>query len=181
MGNFTLELFLLLLNILIVYLFILEKRKHKKLTDKLQSLYKTVNEERSELKKLSTKNLFENKRQAFRVEIPSTKINFQIIDTDSTLLSLLNKKGQGEIVDISYTGMKFICDFDLPIRNNIILNLEFILGSETFFINGKLLRKEGHQNNKYIIYGVKFSKLTYSDEKRLMKVISQLELHKKKM
>lgn len=180
MEQFILEIALVVSNFFLIYLFLIEKKKEKQLKEELQGMFQTMSEQKLELKKFSQKKLVDNKRKAFRVMIPEAELHFRICATDSVISKLLNKRGVGYIQDISYTGIKFTCDYDLPVRHNIMIEIEFTINNESFILEGLVIRKESHKQIKNVVYGASFINVSPSEEKRLMKCIHELELQKKK-
>ncbi|HZG61775.1 MAG TPA: hypothetical protein VEY68_15085 [Anoxybacillus sp.] len=46
--------------------------------------------------------------------------------------------------------MKLECDYDLPVRKGVFLQLHFVLDNEEFSFKGKIVRKEEWMNNNHI-------------------------------
>lgn len=79
------------------------------------------------------------------------------------------KKGQGNVLDVSRSGMKLSCRYDLPVRKQIILDLKFMINNHPFSLTGKIVRKE--ETLKSMIYGIQF---LWNDEKVIQQLAQQL-------
>lgn len=118
-------------------------------------------------------------RKAFRIKLLDQKCIFEFIDFGDKLLEpLKHRKAEGKIKNISRTGMKLSCEFDLPVRKQILLQLHFVLHDEEFSLVGKIVRKEELMNNIY--YGIEFIEPDSKEQQRLFQVIQKMEIEKRK-
>ena len=119
------------------------------------------------------------RRRAFRIKLIDQKCIFGLIDFGDKLLEpLRHKKGEGKIKDISHTGIKLSCEFDLPVRKQIVLQLQFVLDNEEFSFKGKIVRKEELMNE--INYGIDFIEADPKEKQRLYQVIQRMEIQRRK-
>lgn len=121
-------------------------------------------------------------RKFFRVDVPDIECNFEFAYIGGQSFNLLkNKKGVGKIKDISAGGIKMICDYDIPLRTEVIINIEFELKNEPFSLKAQILRKEEHYNLPYFVYGMQFVDMNLKDEERLLFILNQIEIEQRKI
>jgi hypothetical protein len=77
--------------------------------------------------------------------------------------------------------MKLLSNYDLLVQYQIIAQLNFIINNEKFDLKGKFVRKKTKVECKQFIYGIQFLELSKQDEYRLGKVITEIQLEKKKI
>lgn len=119
------------------------------------------------------------RRNAYRVQLLEQTCKFEFINFgDKALEKLINRKGEGKIRDISRTGMKLICNYDLPVRKKVFLQLHFVLFNEEFSLKGKIVRKEELMND--IVYGIEFMEINSTDKERLYRLIQRAEINRRK-
>ncbi|MBB5325647.1 hypothetical protein HNQ34_002748 [Anoxybacillus tepidamans] len=104
---------LAILLVLILLLIYISKQKQLREKDEyIDSLQQKLTELHDKLKKME-------KRRAFRINLLEPECIFELIACGDQLLKRLkHKKGKGKIKDISLTGVKLECDYDLPVRNS---------------------------------------------------------------
>ncbi|AET58036.1 PilZ domain-containing protein [Paenibacillus terrae] len=131
--------------------------------------------EKKEIKKLLEEaNSKLNRREAFRLGIPDEGCAFEFLHFgDETLARLTHRKGIGKIQDISVKGLKLICDYDLPLKKPVLIQVEFELNKEPFVLQAHLIRKEAHISQPFITYGLVFAEMSSSDQERLVYCINQ--------
>ncbi|CCQ98342.1 conserved hypothetical protein [[Clostridium] ultunense Esp] len=159
-----------------LFLFLLiHKNYKKKLSEKDEQI---ISMEES-LDELQTKVKEMEKRRGFRVKLTDTECSFTLIDSnDKNLEPLKNKKGKGWVRDISWTGIKMACQYDLPIRKGIILQIEFAIKDEEFTVLGKIVRKEDLINEFH--YGIEFIDMKVSEQQKLYQVLQYLVIEQEK-
>ncbi|MEC0181229.1 PilZ domain-containing protein [Paenibacillus peoriae] len=131
--------------------------------------------EKKELKKsLEEANSKLNRREAFRLGVPDEGCAFEFLHFgDETLAGLTHRKGIGKIQDISAKGLRLICDYDLPLKKTILIQIEFELNKEPFTLQAHLIRKEAHISQPFITYGLIFVEMIPTDQERLVYCINQ--------
>ncbi|MDA3129435.1 PilZ domain-containing protein [Aliibacillus thermotolerans] len=163
-SDFLMILFLclfLVLFLITIVSFAVEIQ-HKKRD--IQRLKKTIAELE---KKLNQKHY----RQDHRVEFTSKKCTFEIIRIGNQIFQQSERKqGQGDALDISRSGLKLLCRYDLPVRKKIILQLKFHVNNKPFVLTGKIVRKE--ETLEQVAYGIQF---IGNDEKLLQQLAQQLQ------
>lgn len=118
------------------------------------------------------------RRRGYRAKLLDQECVIELIDfSDKMLEPLRNRKGKGKIKNISPTGMKMSCEFDLPIQKQIVLLIHFVLNDEEFTFKGKIVRKEVLMNE--IIYGIDFFGADPKEEQRLLQVINRMEIERR--
>jgi c-di-GMP-binding flagellar brake protein YcgR len=124
-----------------------------------------------EVKKPNSEN---NRRMCLRVEVDKIFCMMQFDDFgDSKLNNLKSKKIDGYIEDISLTGLKFVSNFELPVRSNINITVSFKLDGFVFAIPGKIVRRADHLNNDFVTYGIQFTSLLPNQQKQLNELINE--------
>lgn len=138
-----------------------------------------INLLKESLADLQAKLKDKERRRAFRIKLLDQVCIFEFIDFGDKLLEpLKHRKGEGKIKDISCTGMKLSCEFDLPVRKQIVLQLGFVLDDEEFSLKGKIVRKEELMNE--INYGIDFIEAAPKEKQRLLQVIQRMEIERRK-
>lgn len=166
-GVSTITAFALIL--LLIYLFF--KRQVSRKDSQINELLKSLSDQQAKLKD-------EEKRQAFRMKLLEQKCALEFVDFgDESLEKLKHRKVEGQIKDISRTGIKLICEFDLPVRKQITLQLNFVLQDEDFSFKGKIVRKEEKLND--ITYGIEFIEVGEKEQQQLFKVLQTMEIERK--
>ncbi len=166
-------LFFLLMGIIGVF-FQLYRGKLKKKEHQINELLKQVKRLRDQITKV-------NKRRGFRLDMADYECDFQFIELeDPTLQELKNREAAGKIKDISIIGMRIGCNYDLPLKNNITIKIEFKLQSECFSLQALLTRKEKHIDNPDVIYGMQFVEMSLDDNSRLLQCLKNIEIERRK-
>lgn len=165
-------LLVLLIGVIVVF-FQLYRGKLKKKEHQINELLKQVKQLRDQIKNV-------NKRGGFRLDMADEECGFQFTELeDSSLQVLKNRKGVGKIKDISIIGMRIGCNYDLPLKNNVTIKIEFKLQSECFSLQALLTRKEKHIDSPDVIYGTKFVEMSLDDNKRLLQCLKNLETERR--
>lgn len=146
---------------------------------KLRIKDEQINALQESLTDLKEKMKDKERRNAFRISLHEQKCTFEFIDFGDKLLEpLKHRKGEGKIRYISRTGLQMICDYDLPVRKQISLQLYFVLQNEEFSFKGKIVRKVEQLNN--IVYGIEFIEVNDKEQQRLHLLIQQMEIERRK-
>ncbi|WP_404429453.1 EAL domain-containing protein [Sutcliffiella horikoshii] len=103
--------------------------------------------------KAEVRKPFVNRRNYFRIELPMP------IRGDLTVKQIKGKEvqlGQTGVVigNIGPGGLRFLSHMQFPVRDDLILAIEFMLLSEVRTVSGKIVWKEEAENN--YLYGVAF-------------------------
>jgi c-di-GMP-binding flagellar brake protein YcgR len=164
----TLLLFMLILLLFYIY----QQKQIREREKQINSLQQSLNDLQVKLKEME-------RRRAFRIKLPEQDCIFELIDFDDKLLERLKyKKGKGKIRDISLSGIKLECDYDLPVRKGIFLQLHFVLQDVEFSFKGKIVRKEELMKN--IIYGIEFIDVNLKEQQRLYVVLQKISVENRK-
>lgn len=120
-----------------------------------------------------------NKRKNFRVDvfIEDAILTFTSFG-DPTLNKLVGKMSKVFIENLSATGAKIQCDFNLPVRKGISITLNFKLINENFCLPGKMVRKEEFNECKFN-YGIEF-KIPKEDKEKLYIILNAILIEKEK-
>ncbi len=155
--------------------FLIHSHYKKKLVykdEQISLMQVTLNEMQTKVKELE-------RRRGFRVTLTDTDCYFTLADSnDKNLEPLRNKKGKGWVRDISWIGIKMACQYDLPIRKGIILQIEFTIKNEEFTVLGKIVRKEDLMNE--FNYGIEFTDMKVSEQQKLYQVLQYLVIEQEK-
>lgn len=161
--------------ILVFLYFLIHSHYKKKLVykdEQISLMQVTLNEMQSKVKELE-------RRRGFRVNLPDTECYFTLVDSnDKNLEPLKNKKGKGWVRDISWIGIKMACPYDLPVRKEIILQIQFTIKNEEFTVMGKIVRKEEliHEYN----YGIELKHRNVNEQQRLYLLLQKMVLEQEK-
>ncbi|TFB25116.1 PilZ domain-containing protein [Filobacillus milosensis] len=169
------ELIIIFFLLIIVYRLIKDtKNKHQE----INSLKKRL--ENTSSKPLSATQFLKAQRKNFRIKVYNVPIELTITKCDNPKLQkLIGKKINGDIEDISLSGLKFISEFSLPIKVKFETDIMFFLKNEQFKITALLVRKEEHIKEKLISYGIQFEKMSYKQEKQLAVSLHKVETERK--
>ncbi|MCQ6278573.1 PilZ domain-containing protein [Bacillus sp. EB600] len=109
-----------------------------------------------------------NKRKNFRVKANDIYciVKFDHFG-DPKLQKLKDKTIEGYIEDISLTGMKFVSNYELPVRSDIRITTSFQLDQFVFSLKGKIVRRQDHLKFENVIYGIEFTDLLPNQQKQL--------------
>lgn len=159
--------------VLVIIFFIIFFQKHIRIKkSQIHALQHEIEELQAKLKK-------KERRNSFSLKLLEQTCTFEFINFgDKTLEKLINKKGEGKIRDISLTGLKLICNYDLPVRKKVFLQLHFVLLKEEFLLKGKIVRKEEQMSD--IVYGIEFMEINTKDRNRLYRLIQKAEINRSK-
>ncbi|MFQ3542589.1 PilZ domain-containing protein [Halobacillus rhizosphaerae] len=117
----------------------------------------------------------------FRLEIPS-KESFLILKVieNEDFTKLIGKIVKGNIKDISTTGVKFICPYNLPVHLKIKVEICFKIASKEFRFNAYIVRKDEHLSRKSKNYGIKFIEITSKEQENLIIELRKLEAQQRR-
>ena len=124
-----------------------------------------------------------NRRRFFRITLEEDDIDCDLIFLDfgnDKFKNLINKRISAKVIDLSVGGMRFACEYDLPVQNHIVSMISFEINDERFYLKCELARKEVKMENDNILYGVRFINLDKKTEGNLGKIIHQLEIKQQK-
>ncbi|MED5052947.1 PilZ domain-containing protein [Anoxybacillus rupiensis] len=163
-------LFLLIFSLILFHAFY--KQQLRKKEEQIHTLKESVTDLQIKLKD-------KEKRKAFRVKLFEQECHFELLESGNQPLgNLKNKKGAGQINDISRTGLQISCTLDLPVRKQIFLQIYFVIDGEPFSLKGRIVRKEELIN--HVIYGIEFVDLHQRDQQKLHRLIQRLEIERRK-
>src|SRR5690606_6250383 len=98
---------------------------------------------------------------------------------DDKLLFLQNKSIDGYIEDISATGLKFISLYNIPLKPNNKIRVEFTLNDKPFVFIASIIRKEESVLSKEIIYGLQFKELMIKEQDELTSELFKIEAQRR--
>ncbi|MET3696976.1 PilZ domain-containing protein [Bacillus oleivorans] len=121
-----------------------------------------------------------NRRKYHRVKVENIGCMIQFIDFGTNKLKpLVNKMVEANIEDISVGGMRITTCIDLPVQNQVISEITFVIKNQEFILQCEFVRKEAKFESNLIHYGIRFPGVSKNDENRLGRIINELELSKK--
>nr|WP_231710758.1 PilZ domain-containing protein [Gracilibacillus suaedae] len=122
-----------------------------------------------------------NIRNNFRITLHHHPCLITLIHLENAQLSRLkDKQFYGYVDNISTSGLMFLCNFNFPVKERVIVKLNISIKSYQFTLNGEVIRKEEHKKKKQIAYGVQFHKMSEKERIRLTKVLNEVMVEKKK-
>ncbi|MFC7321260.1 PilZ domain-containing protein [Halobacillus campisalis] len=162
----------LLLTGLIIYL-------QKKSKAERKRIYSLLDEERNKLKKKQSED--KNRRGSFRLTLNRKDCTLVLKEsTHGNMEKLKERSLKGYIENISASGVKFVCRYDLPVKFNFKVTSVFELRGEEFSLGADIVRKEEHTNHQLMIYGLQFVEMTAKDQERLSIVLHRIESENRK-
>lgn len=162
---------------MLIVLFIFRKKRF----EKQRSYNSIVKRENTYIQKNRNRNfLGPNLRKTFRVVVNENHCSVRFLELEnSRLQKLKGKRFDGYLENISIGGLKLICDYDLPVKQNIFIEISFRLKDEKFCLKGEILRKEVHNHKDMFVYGIKFVDISDEKQELLNKVLNQIIFEKK--
>jgi hypothetical protein len=158
--------------IILIFLFIYNKN-YKTRLEKNSNTQEKI-QKQIEIPKDVKKSKSKNRRMCLRVEVDKIYCMMTFNDFgDSKLNNLKTKKIDGYIEDISLTGLKFVSNYELPVRSDIKITVSFKLDGFIFTLPGKIVRRADHLNNDFVTYGIKFTSLLPGQQKQLNGLINK--------
>ncbi|MBU8907848.1 PilZ domain-containing protein [Desertibacillus haloalkaliphilus] len=146
-----------------------------------------ISRKNKEIKKLS-KQLQQltapsnNQRKHFRLKLDLDDVILTFKQMNQGAFKRLeNKKAKVKILDLSAGGAKIYCDLDVPIKESMLVNLDFHLRGVHFTLNGRIIRKETLTDYKTNVfnYGIEFI-ITHNDRARLNNLLNHIAVEKHK-
>jgi hypothetical protein len=159
--------------IVLIILFILYKydKARQGMNSNAQEKIQNDIEIPKEVKKPKSEN---NRRKCLRIEVEKIYCMMKFDEFgDSKLNNLKSKTIDGYIEDISLTGLKFVSNFELPVRSDIKITVSFKLDNFVFILPGKIVRRSDHLNNDFVTYGIQFTSLLPGQQKQLNRLINE--------
>ncbi|AXF55543.1 PilZ domain-containing protein [Salicibibacter kimchii] len=98
-----------------------------------------------------------SKRNAFRVDFSVKKCEYSIIEVANQASEHLEWK-DGEMKDISFSGMKLTSDKAIPIRQGVKVKIKCNLEGENVTLVGNVVRQEIYSAHQQMTYGIQFTK-----------------------
>ncbi|WP_158591749.1 PilZ domain-containing protein [Oceanobacillus halophilus] len=120
------------------------------------------------------------RRDSFRLRLENKTCEFQLLNVGNKNINPL-KKGKAIISDISYTGMKLICPYNLPIQQGVEIKLYFNLSNRDFVLKSKIVRKEEYSDKSHYIYGVVFTETDERTNDKLTIVLREIEMEQRRI
>ena len=118
-----------------------------------------------------------NHRNNFRVTLNEINCSVKFLDFENkTLSALTHKMFNGYLENISMSGLKLICDFDFPVKQSILIEINFELKNHEFILRGEIVRKEENNNKDLVAYGIQFLDIHEEESKLLNLILNQIIL-----
>src|SRR5690625_3348197 len=122
------------------------------------------------------------RRDAFRLEAEDLKCDFHIVQINNrNANSIIGKKGEGTIKNLSFTGLQLETALDLPVKSSIKLHLSFELNQELVTLKGLVMRKEIHVQRPAYVYGIKFVEPNRKKKSKFNRLLRYEELKRRKV
>ncbi len=114
-----------------------------------------------------------NRRKCIRVPVENEFCTVSFYEIGNPKFrSLRNKKITGYIKDISLSGLKMTSNFELPVRSDICVMISFELHGIPLILKGKIVRREDHLGEEFVVYGIEFQNLSRQAQLELSKFIN---------
>ncbi len=144
--------------------------------------YTKLKDYKKESRTSTDSGIFEdNTRHNFRINLHHQPCLITLTHLENSQLSQIkNKQFYGYVDNISTSGLKFLCNFNFPVKDRVMIKLNITIKSYSFTLTGEIIRKEEHNQNKQIAYGVHFNKMSEKERIRITKVLNEVMVEKKK-
>lgn len=119
-----------------------------------------------------------NNRENFRVALDDVNCFVEFLDVDNDNLN--PKFFNGVLKNISVGGVKFVCDYEYPIEEELEIKVRFSLNDSRFILKGIIVRKELYPERNRFGYGVKFTNLFDEDRELLYRLLNRIMVEKRK-
>ncbi|MCA0972283.1 PilZ domain-containing protein [Halobacillus litoralis] len=141
----------------------------------------TLQEEKNRMSLKYQKAYEHDQRSNFRIDLNEKDSKLIIESIDGDLEHKLKGKVIGGYIDnISVSGIKFVCPYNLPVSSNIKVKSVFTLGTEYFELDAVMVRKEENVKNKQRGYGIKFVDVPHRDQGRLNMEIRRIDSERRR-
>lgn len=165
---------LVLIILFFAFLLLMDERRLRKKNKEIERLRAFFEKEEDQAQSV-------NRRDFFRVEMSGESCRLEVLDAgDPTLDAIKNKRGEAQLLDISVTGAKINCRYDLPVRKKVLVQLHVTLREETFSFKGVLLRKEQQLDQSRVVYGIEYVDPDREDQKRLNVILNRIKIERHK-
>lgn len=119
-----------------------------------------------------------NHRDTFRMPVDDLACFVEFIDVDNEALN--PKFFNAVLKNISVGGVKFVCEHEYPIEEEVIIKIRFSLMDNRFIVRGKLVRKELYSEKDKFGYGVQFTNILEEDRELLYQILNRMLFEKKR-
>lgn len=119
-----------------------------------------------------------NHRDTFRMPVDDLACFVEFVDVDNEALN--PKFFNGVLKNISVGGVKFVCEYEYPIEDEVIIKIRFSLRDNRFIVRGKLVRKELYPEKEKFGYGVQFTNILEEDRELLYQILNRMMFEKKR-
>lgn len=169
-------------TILIVFLSIFIFRSRKLLKQKKNQNQNIISKKNEDfLIKPSIKHIGKERRNNARLSTPDIRCIVKFISfEDEKLKKLINKQFYGNLENISVGGLKFNCEYNVPVREKVIVQVSFNLMDYNYSLKAEVVRKEEILVIKEYCYGLRFIEIDIPQEKLLLKTINNLIIENKR-
>ena len=117
-------------------------------------------------------------RANFRVNLNDVPCFVEFLDVDNEELN--PKFFNAVLKNISVGGVKFDCDHEYPIEDDMMIKVRFSLKDSMFILKGRIVRKELYLDRKRFGYGVQFTSLLDEDKELLFHILNRIMVEKRR-
>ncbi|WP_047984470.1 PilZ domain-containing protein [Ornithinibacillus californiensis] len=119
-----------------------------------------------------------NLRENFRVSLDDVHCFVEFLDVENEELN--PKFFNGVLKNISVGGVKFVCDFEYPIEDDMMIKVRFSLKNSMFIVKGRIVRKELYPERDRFGYGVQFTNLFDEDRELLYQILNRIMVERRR-
>lgn len=172
---FLLGLFIVC-SLVLIFMLIGEQRKRSQNLEEIVKLSKVVEKQKKTIKE------FENKREAYRLDVSNEKCSMIFPDIHIPGCEELSRETMiGHMKNISFTGIKVAAEFDVPIRDKLTIHIYFEYRGEKFDCEAIFLRKEEYLHQiPHLLYGLRFLRMDSKMQERLKLVLNYAQAERYK-
>ncbi len=119
-----------------------------------------------------------NLRENFRVNLEDVNCFIEFLDVDNEELN--PKFFNAELKNISLGGVKFVCEHEYPMTDDLMIKVRFSLKNSMFILKGRIIRKELYTERDIFGYGVQFTNLFDEDRELLYQILNRVMVDRRR-
>jgi len=119
-----------------------------------------------------------NLRENFRVNLDDVHCFIEFLDVDNEELD--PKFFNAKLKNISVGGMKFVCEHEYPVEEEMLIKVRFSLRNSMFILKGRIVRKELYPAREEFGYGVQFVFLFDEDRELLYHILNRIMVERRR-
>ncbi|WP_042142554.1 PilZ domain-containing protein [Paucisalibacillus sp. EB02] len=119
-----------------------------------------------------------NHRENFRVNLEDVHCFIEFLDVDNEELN--PKFFNAELKNISVGGVKFVCEHEYHVEEDMLIKVRFSLKNSMFILKGRIVRKELYAVRDRFGYGVQFTSLFDEERELLYHILNRIMVERRR-